>query len=216
MMSSLTAVLRVLACCTAGLAALPMAARSAGVPSYPLPTQLYSLTTAGLGPLNPAVIVGFNPQPDPPGFSDQVDLSNPLGPSFRFAVNQPTITTILFGMHGPGPNDPYTATPGLFSGVNSDHVATDVFTETGDGNVFQVTFDVSGILGDWSSFNPQPDPPGDFGFAYLGDTTLTVHIDRVLPNQSLVPLALVPEPASLGVLLAGLGALMGVRRRHAV
>jgi hypothetical protein len=207
-MPSLTAALRVLACCTVGLAALPAAA-SVVVPSYPLPTDLHYLATTGLGPLNPEVIVGFNPQPDPPGFGDLVDLANPLAPSITLSTTG--LTTILFGMHGPGPNDPYTMTPGLFS-VNSDHVGTCNFTETGDGNTFQVTFDIAGLTGGWSSFNPQPDPPGDFGFVFDGDSRLTVHIDLVQPNQTLQPLALVPEPTGLGVLLVALGALIGTGR----
>jgi hypothetical protein len=211
-MARLASVVRVLSCCTMGLAALPAVADT--IPTYPLPTDLHVLATFGPAPVNPGVIVGFNPQPDPPGFVDLVDLANPLNPTITFSVGGPTTTTILFGMFGHGPGDPYSPAAGLFT-LNADHVATYVFDETGDGSVFQVTFDIFGVLGGWSSFNPQPDPPGDFGFSFTGDATLGVQIDYVEPSGALAPLSLIPEPAGPGLLLIGAAALVGLRRKAA-
>jgi PEP-CTERM motif len=211
-MANLTAVVRVLSWCAMGLAALPAVAQS--LPTYPLPTDLHYLSTSGPGPVNPAVIVGFNPQPDPPGFGDVVDLRNPMDPSIAFRTVSPVTTTILFGMHGASPSDGYAISPGLFTD-NRDGTASYVFAEAGDGSVFKVTFDISGFTGGWSSFNPQPDPPGDNGFVFVGDPMFTWHIDLQLANGGLAPLAFVPEPASLGILLMGLGTLIGLRRKAA-
>lgn len=161
--------------------------------------------------LSPEVLVGFNPQPDPPGFSDVVDLANRMDPSIGFSTGTPVTTTIVFGMHGPGSSDPYSASPGLFTS-NSDGTRY-VFDETGDGSVFQVTFDISGYTGGFNSFNPQPDPPGDVGFVFTGDPMMHFHIDLQLPGAGLAPLSFIPEPASLGLLMMGVGGLMGLRRK---
>jgi hypothetical protein len=212
-MASLATAIRALSCCAMGLAALPAAADT--IPTYPLPTDLHVLATSGPAPVNPGVIVGFNPQPDPPGFGDLVDFTNPLDPTITFSVSGPTTTTILFGMYGHGPGDPYTPAPGLFSSNPVQHTASYVFDETGDGSVFQVTFDISGITGGWSSFNPQPDPPGDFGFSFTGDATLGVQIDYKEPSGAFAPLSFIPEPAGSGLLLIGAAALVGLRRKAA-
>lgn len=212
-MASLATAVRVLSCCTIGLAPLP--ASAAATLGYPLPTDLHVFATSGPAPVNPGVIVGFNPQPDPPGFGDRVDLANPMDPSITFSVGGPTTTTILFGMHGAGPSDPYSPSPGVFSSDEDLQTASYVFDETGDGSVFQVTFNISGFTGAWSSFNPQPDPPGDFGFSFTGDPMLTVQVDYVEPSGGLAPLSFVPEPAGPGLLLIGAAALVGLRRKAA-
>jgi hypothetical protein len=207
-MANMAAAARVACCCAIGLAASPAVAQSV---TFPLPPLLHYLATTGAGPINPEVIVGFNPQPDPPGFSDVVDLANRMDPSIGFSTGTPVTTTIVFGMHGPGSSDPYSASPGLFTS-NSDGTRY-VFDETGDGSVFQVTFDISGYTGGFNSFNPQPDPPGDVGFVFTGDPMMHFHIDLQLPGAGLAPLSFIPEPASLGLLMMGVGGLMGLRRK---
>ncbi len=212
-MASIAAVVRVLSCCAMGLAALPAAAQ---IPTYPLPSALHYLGTSGPGPINPGVIVGFNPQPDPPGFADRVDLANPMDLMIAFGGAVPRTTTILFNMHGLSMGDPYSMMGvGTFMELG-DHMASYMFDEMGDGAMYQVTFDISGFAGGWTSFNPQPDPPGDLGFAFTAMSTdpgLSVQIDYVLPSGGLAPLSFIPEPAGLGFLLMGAATMIGLRRK---
>jgi len=185
--------------------------------TLPLPHELHVFATSGPGPVDPAVLVGFNPQPEPPGNVNAVSLRNPVDPSITLPGRGSF--TVLFGMHGPTPGDPYSIAPGIFTD-HGDGTADYQFAVTGDGSVFQASFDISGYGGGWVGFNPQPDPPGDFGlgsvgFVFDGDPMLTWHIDAPLPGgNEFAPLRFreVPEPAGLGLLLLGAGAVMRLRR----
>jgi len=185
-------------------------------PTYPLPTDLHYFATSGPGPVNPGVILGFNPQPDPPGFVDRVNLEHPMDPRIAFG-GYAGITTILFNMHGASMSDPYSMGAGTFTDLGG-RLVTYMFDEMGDGATYQVTFDISGYDGGWTSFNPRPDPPGDIGFAFTGVSTdpgVSMQIAYVLPSGGLVPLSFIPEPAGLGLLLMGAATLIGLRRKNA-
>jgi hypothetical protein len=137
-----------------------------GPPPITLPHNLDFLATSGPGPVDPALLVGFNPQPDPPGDNAAIDLRNPSDPS----IDQPGsgVFTILFGMHGHGPGgDPYSFTVPTGGPLISGRLATFKLLAQGDGSVFQASFDISGYTGGWVDFNPQPDPPG-FGGSFVG------------------------------------------------
>ena len=75
-----------------------------------------------------------------------------------------------------------------------------------DGSVFQVDLAISGFIGGWTSFNPQPDPPGDIGFAFVGDSGASLQSFQISDNADLrLSLSAVPEPGSLA--LRGFGAI---------
>lgn len=196
-------------------------ASASTIPTPTLPHNLEFFATSGPGPVNPGVLVGFNPQPDPPGDVARADLTNPIDPS----ITQPGVGpfTILFGLGVPG-GSPFSfiVPPG---GPSRDGLFS--FLATGDGSVFRAGFDISGFAGGWVGFNPQPDPPGDFagsfvGFEFTGDPTLHWTLEQgLLDGDVFIPFgfksfAVVPEPATLALFGTGLAALIGVRRRREV
>ena len=167
------------------------------------------------------MLVGFNPQPDPPGDNAGIDLSDPVDPSITQALGGPQAMTVLFGLHGPG-GDPFTFSD-TGGAPNSDGVFK--FMAAGDGSVFQVTFNISGFDGSWAAFNPQPDPPGDFGdstvaFSFTGDAKLNFSMEAgTMDGDTFVPdgamsFAAVPEPASASLLLLGFAGVIAKRRRR--
>jgi hypothetical protein len=197
-----------------GLAGVPALASTTAIT---LPHNLDLFSTTG-GFVNPEVLVGFNPQPDPPGDNASPDLTNPLDPS----ITQPGTGTftILFGMKGPT-GDPFSFN--ATGAPNSDGVYQ--FFVTGDGSVFKVSFDIGGFNGSWVGFNPQPDPPGFggsfVGFAFQGDASLQWNVQEGsldtngdFVSQGPLGFALVPEPAAVSILGLGLAGI-GLARRKA-
>ena len=182
--------------------------------------QGFALVSHG-GPINPGVLVGFNPQPDPPGFGDDgalIALLNPadpmlvspsLGGAFSFRM-------IIQGL-GDGSVIPLPDAPGDghhtgFRGLFGDHIV-DVNFDFGPDSVAAFS---------WGAFNPQPEPPGDvlagqFQFQTLADPFMSfdMSIDGQTLTFSLAPDA-VPEPATWGLMilgLGGMGAALRSRRR---
>jgi len=180
----------------------------------------FALASHG-GPINPGVLVGFNPQPDPPGDGDDgalIALLNPadpmlispsLGGSFSFRL--------AFQVDGDGSVIPLPDAP------NSDGFTG--FRFALDGHDVSVTLRFGPDQVDrtsWASFNPQPDPPGDvlagqFNFNTQADPFMafSVSIDGDPLTFSLAGGG-VPEPASWALMLVGfggLGAALRARRR---
>ena len=195
---------------------LPSLAQAASVLTTPLPAHLFAFTTSG-GLINPEVIVGFNPQPDPPGFPylGTLDLGNPEAPSLLLPAVRGSYS-VLIGLLIPG--NPVTV--GLPPSPNSDG-NTGFEATFGDGSVFKVNLHIDGFLGDWASLNPQPLPPGGFQalgtsfFGFTGDPMATISIFELIPNGDPLPLSfsLVPEPATMALLPLPILALAGSRRR---
>ncbi len=191
----------------------------------------FALATTG-GAVNPGIYVGFNPQPDPPG-------TPPTTISFDIATS-PLLTYIP-----PGPCEPGSCSAGdnfgfvmSFTGIGNptlnpppdpEIVLDEVNTlfqasrtsfdfNVGD-HVFSVTIELFGpsAVENWSSFNPQPDPPGDgfgyqFNFAAAGDPGVTFNITEdghQLSFQSATPI-----PAALPLFGTGLGVLGLLARRR--
>jgi len=180
----------------------------------PLPGDLHTLATIGSGPINPGVIVGFNPQPDPPGNNPFIDFSNAQHPSI---TQQGTgVFTIVFGLTGPA-GDPFSYVFGQ-SQPNADGRFT--FLAKGDGSVFEVNFDIGGLTGAWGAFNPQPDPPGVIGFGFVGDPSVSWDIvpGTVDDGGTFTPtgnaLIETPEPATIALFGIGLAGIGTLRRRR--
>jgi hypothetical protein len=163
----------------------------------------FAFDTAG-GIVNPEVLVGFNPQPDPPGFSG--DIYTPEGGGARI-FTPPSATGYQFELSFLGLGSGRLATP---MAPNSDGVTGESF-RIGD-NTFDVTIAFSGPAAarDWAAFNPQPDPPGrwfgsTFDFGAVGDPTATI---RITENGAPLSLSLAaPEPSAWALVIIGVGAV---------
>ena len=205
--------------CLALAAAAPASAAGDGSvrPNYTFPAGLagFALQSHG-GVINPGVLVGFNPQPDPPGLPvTTLDLTDP----FRPVMNNETIGgdwSLHFWIEGFGdgsvtpPPAPNTDGNTGFRHVLGDHVLNITFA-VGPGQVDQ---------GSWVGFDPQPDPPGlGFGvqFNFLPEVdpwaAFTITLDDTPLSFTLADFgAPSPEPATWSLLLLGFG-LAGWRLR---
>ena len=193
-------------------------------PNYIFPdgAEGFSLTTSG-GPIDPEVIVGFNPQPDPPGDGDRgvtIALFNPFDP----VVTSPSVGgsfSFLIGLLIPGDGSvlPLPAAP------NADGRTGESFTLDGHTVDIGLLFGPAVVdPGSWVAFNPQPDPPGDvasaaFDFSSHGDPFMGFNISVDGTPLDFTLNGGVPEPATWGLMLlgfGGLGAMLRARRRTAV
>jgi hypothetical protein len=188
----------------------------------------FALQTSG-GPVNPLVLVGFNPQPEPPiGHGSVLDFGNTSGTS-----SEPTVTAngtfdsdqlfqILFAMDGPGIS--FSNTAGIPD--NSGHFEFSALDAAG-AMLFNIMFDVTtssnGVPnGDWVGFNPQPEPPiylpgqgaaigFNTGFTSFSAVTLKLQIQDAQGNAlnfSEAP-AVVPVPAAVWLFATALMGLVG-------
>jgi PEP-CTERM motif len=161
------------------------------------------------GVLNPGVIVGFNPQPDPPGFPT-LNLANPKEP---ILVQPAGPTTFDFVMS-------FSGLPGLLLPAVQKPTAdgvTDFAFEYGD-HTFDVTLTFSGpgAIRDWVSFNPQPDPPGVWfadaiTFAATGDPSVSFSVSEDRSQLSFAT----PEPSTWALMGLGFAVLSVLVRRRA-
>ncbi len=176
----------------------------------------FSLATSG-GLQNPGIIVGFNPQPDPPGEPlPSLDLTNPdhlvvtesYGTTFNFVLS-------FLGL--PGLLLPAVQQPSYDADI--DRWTTNFGFEYG-GKTFGVDLEFSGPGSSitWAAFNPQPDPPGDvagYTIGFAADASVGVQIQE---NGSALSFTSVPEPsawAMMGLGFAALGAFSLRSRRSA-
>jgi len=194
-------------------------------------TAGFALASHG-GPLNPGIIVGFNPQPDPPGDRGTfMDLSDAFAPT-------------LFNSNHGGYRFQFYHTLGDGSVRPLDLPNADGFTgfrEVFGAHVVEVTFQFGGGRIDpasWVGFNPQPDPPGDgvaqdFSFipttnvpsfrafdangAANGDAFVTFHVS--VDGNPLSFALPTPEPGTWAMMVLGFGgagAVLRRRRREAI
>lgn len=185
--------------------------------SWAAATPYHYFATTGPGITNPGVLVGFNPQPDPPGSDARLDLTNPYHPVLT--QDGSGEFTVVFGLRGNSGSPTSFALP-----LDDPDIAGRYqFLASVDGQEFRVTFDIGGYLGGWSGFNPQPDPPGyelNFvGFSFQGDPSLSILLESgssgpggftSTGTYSFSEEAGVPEPGTW--LLATLGLACGVGR----
>jgi hypothetical protein len=191
------------------------------LPAYTFPdgSAGFEFLTSG-GITNPGVLVGFNPQPDPPGVPTATgDLRDPSSPIFdqdaRATTYLVTVSLLLPGT--PSlllPADVILGSDGVARVTCDGSVA-----KACDGSVFQISlaFPADGVTS-WSSFNPQPDPPGIY-FSYLATfSKAPTFALSVMENESPLTFSPVPEPATWGLMAVGfvsLGAFAMQRRAKA-
>lgn len=196
----------------------------AGVEPSPFIDAFNLRTTGGL--TNPGVLVGFNPQPEPP-LATILGLSNPLAPTFTTdEVSAPTTFQVLFALSTPSSIffEQLSAPDANGFGISAVEVATKVVLFN---ILFSFTTSSGGFLdpGSVVGFNPQPEPPlsgfvegigFDLELTSLSTATMTLQIqdaDGNTLNFSEAPAA-IPLPAALPLFLTGLAGLGIMRRRQ--
>ncbi len=177
----------------------------------------FALTSHG-GVINPGILVGFNPQPDPPGDVGRptIDLRDPFAPVITHPAESQgwQFLLALTGVAGDGSVIPLPtfSREGALStrAVLGDHVFL-IGLLFGPGIVNR---------GSLVGFNPQPDPPGDvlagqFNFQGAADPFMAFTI-----SEDGTPLSFnyaaggVPEPAEWALMLSGFGLIGAVLRRR--
>ena len=193
-------------------------------PNYAFPDgfQGFALQTHG-GMFNPGVLVGFNPQPDPPVIPT-ADVTSP--PTLtRISLENPHVAVLNSPVDGGAfdflialldlgdgsvmPGDPAGAPNGdgltHFHSMDAGH-SIDIFLQFGGSAVGSWS---------WGAFNPQPDPPGDFadgviGFAADPFMGMRIEIDGSPLSFSL---AGAPEPMTWALMILGLAGCGAMLRR---
>ena len=189
------------------------------LPAYTFPdgSAGFEFRTSG-GITNPGVLVGFNPQPDPPGFpTATADLRDPTSPVFDQTTGATaylvTVSLLL-------PGTPGLLLPAILEADGSVRVTCDgSVTKACDGSVFKLSLAFRDITS-WSlpsdaeGFNPS----GVY-FQYLatfgGDPTLALSITD---DGNPLTFSSVPEPATWALMAVGFGSLgaLAMRRRAKV
>ena len=184
------------------------------------------------GIINPEILVGFNPQPDPPADSAGAPLVliDPNTASLTLTGQTGPQTFLLFFAIDLGDANLVVRDP-TFGTSNFNSLTIGVDSEIAE-NTFLHLFDV--VLGFTTSssglvdvttvkgFNPQPDPPGTFGatsdlglsFQYTSLSDATVSFQLLDAQGSALTLNAVPEPASLALFALGIGVLAALQHRR--
>ncbi len=183
----------------------------------------FALQGSGVN-LNPGVLVGFNPQPEPPGALSFLNLPDPTTAVITINADPGAQFTLYFGAYSGVDPSPFQ----FDAGGDPDALGDFSFmalSNAGDLN-FEITLlSSSGGVptpGTWQGFNPQPEPPvaalfggagQGQGFMFemtsLSEVTLTLRVYEFdsgeylsfeqVANPVPVPGALLLLPGALGV-----------------
>ena len=176
-------------------------------------TNTQNTDLAADGILNPEILVGFNPQPDPPGAPQTfLSLTDPVDPAFTNVASGKYDFVISFLNLLPAGCDPtrFGAPAAGLTGLNCSGAVggADVTVDVA------LTFEGPLEALSWGAFNPQPDPPGDVaGFQMTFNADPGVVVEISVDGQTL-HFTVVPEPGTLSLFGTALAGLAAWRRRH--
>jgi hypothetical protein len=209
------------------LMAIVAIAHSAGAASVDW-SEAFALQSRGAG-LDPAVLVGFDPQPEPPVTGRAaLDLTDRTAPLLilRDQSNPPGGLQLFDFFLAVDVGQTIAIVPCILPSDLEPRLELEVRADTATGPILFAVFadfsTSSGGLVDPASvvgFDPQPDPPGEFGASF----GLTLAFDRLSDVQVRfamapaggAPLAFtqVPEPSAVALLGLGVAMCAASRRR---
>lgn len=194
----------------------------------------FLMETTG-GTVNPALLVAFNPQPEPPAWTGETtsalvggrlptvleqkvtNISNPEEglQNFQFLFAVASDAGSVLPIIPPDPINEFRIGFSIIDGRSLGDFTAVVDVQSSSGGVM--------APGSELMFNPQPEPPAfgfenwatyglDFGMTSLSDVTLTVRIEDSAGNP--LNLAAIPEPATQGMFLVALLRLSFFRRKR--